>query len=65
MAKVRIGAWTLWRASTDLCKAVGKFGPYLKTIHADNEALMAALAAAEAACGLLAAEAYKLRDFGD
>jgi hypothetical protein len=33
--------------------------------YSENSTLIAALDAAEAACGLLAAEAYKIREVGD
>jgi hypothetical protein len=65
VAKIKIGAWTLWKISTDLCRALNKFSPYLKATYSDNPALIAALVAAEEACNLLKAEAYKLREFGD
>jgi len=65
MAKVKIGAWSLWYISGKLCSALAKFGPYLKATYADNAALLAALAAAETACSQLRTEAYKLRQFGD
>jgi len=65
MAKVKIGAWTLWKISTELCRALNKFSPYLKMTYAANPALIAALVAAEEACNLLKAEAYKLREIGD
>lgn len=57
MAVRRTGLTTLMNLATKMCTLIGKFTPIIQTVYPDSTALHAALASANAACAVLAAEA--------
>jgi hypothetical protein len=59
------GLPTLFRFAQLLCRALSKFTPFIVQKYPDNPALLAALAAAGAACQTLEAEIAKVRTYGD
>lgn len=59
------GVPTLFRFAQLLCRALSKFTPFIIQKYPDNAALLAALAAAAAACQTLEAELIKVRSYGD
>jgi hypothetical protein len=59
----RTGIPTLNDLAKEMCKYVTKFSPGLAIIYASNPALLAALAAASAACAELAKETEKVRSY--
>jgi hypothetical protein len=65
MGSAQQGIPTLSNLSYKLCRALGKFAPILTVTYASNPALLAALAAAQAACAELNKELRKERDYGD
>lgn len=65
MNRTRVGIPTLLLLSTALCRALTKFGHLIEEKYPDNAALLAALAAANAACSILIPELYKVREWGD
>lgn len=56
----RIGFYTLQKTALALCRALAKFSPYIISQYPTNTALLAALAAASAACSTLRAEVAKV-----
>lgn len=58
----RTGIPTIYWVALRLCSLLGKFGPSLAVRYSENAPLLAALVAAQAACGVLATEANKVRD---
>ena len=61
----RDGVPTLLKIANLLCRALAKFGPGIVVKYADNPALLAAYAAAQAACASLNSELAKVREYGD
>ena len=56
---------TLARISLQLCKTVTKATPVITRLYPANDALLAALAAANSACALLVEELEAVREYGD
>jgi len=56
---------TLLRLSLRLCKYVVRATPVITRLYGTNAPLMAALAAANAACAELAQELAQVREYGD
>jgi len=48
-----------------MCKYIVAFTPAIQRAYPSNSALLAALAAANAACGVLASELQEVREYGD
>jgi hypothetical protein len=63
MAK-RTGIPTLLWVAKRLCQLVADYGSVITALYPSNAALIAALAAANAACSTLAAELEMVRDYG-
>lgn len=61
----RTGVPTILRVAKELCRLLALFGPVITARFPDNAALAAAVAAANAACGVLASELEKVREYGD
>jgi hypothetical protein len=59
------GIPTLAKIAQVMCRALGKFTPFIVQKYPDNAALLAALAAAQAACNVLNTELAKVRSYGD
>lgn len=57
----RIGFYTLRKLAYGLCKALPQFSPIIRATFPNNAALLAALAAAEASCGVLVMEIDKAK----
>ena len=64
MAK-RTGVPTLIGVAKRMCDLIVRYGDVIALLYPTNTALIAALAAANAACGVLAAELAKVREYGD
>jgi len=60
----RTGVPTLLWVAKRLCQLVAKYGSTIELLYPTNEALALALAAANTACGVLAAELEKVREYG-
>lgn len=58
----RNGIPTLYRLALRMCNLLDRFYPILAVQYSGNAALLAALAAAQSACGVLAVETNKVRD---
>lgn len=56
---------TLLRVSLAMCKYITRATPIITQLYGTNAALMAALAAANAACAELATELAQVREYGD
>lgn len=61
----RTGVPSLMKVAERLCFLITKFTPVITQLYPTNTALLAALAAANAACGTLDAELAKVREYGD
>jgi len=61
----RTGAPTILLVAKELCRLVTKFTPVLSTVYSGNAALLAALAAANAACAVLVQEITDVTVPGD
>lgn len=61
----RIGVPALMRVARQMCKYIVLFTPAIQRTYPSNSALLAALAAANAACGVLASELQTVREYGD
>lgn len=61
----RTGLSTLHRVARELCRYIGLFTPIIQRLYGDNAALMAALSAANAACGVLVTEIGDVLEYGD
>lgn len=61
----RTGVPSLIKTAQRLCYLITKFTPVITHLYPTNLALLAALAAANAACGTLEAELAAVREFGD
>lgn len=64
MAK-RTGVPSLISIAHELCRLITKFTPVITSLYPSNTALLAALAAANAACAALETELQAVRDIGD
>lgn len=61
----RTGVPSMIKVAQRLCYLITKFTPILTQLYPNNIALLAALAAANAACGTLSAELAAVRETGD
>lgn len=61
----RTGVPSLVDVASELCRLVTKFSPVIASIYPTNTALLAAIAAAGAACETLRIELDKVRETGD
>lgn len=61
----RTGIPSLMEVARRLCILIVKFTPTIQHLYGNNAALMAALAAANAACAVLHTELAAVRDYGD
>ena len=61
----RNGVPTMIQVATRLCQLVAKFTPVITAQFPTNTTLLAALAAANAACGELSAQLALVRETGD
>lgn len=61
----RTGVPTLLYIAKRLCKYITKYSLVIETLYPTNAALIAALAAAQVACGVLASELNSVREYGD
>lgn len=64
MAK-RIGIPAIIAVAKEACRLVTKFTPAITKAYPTNTTLLAALAAANAACAVLVTEAEAVRIYGD
>ena len=64
MAK-RTGVPSLLQVAIRMCDLLNKFSPIITVLYPTNVALLAALAAAEAACHALRDELAAVRETGD
>jgi len=60
----RTGVPAMMEVAKRLCNLVVKFTPVIERLYGENEDLMAALAAANAACATLHAELAEVREYG-
>lgn len=65
MATKRTGVPTLMSIARALCLAITKFTPLIAQRYPENAALLAALAAANAACATLHEQLAIVREYGD
>jgi len=61
----RTGVPALMFVARRLCQLIGDFTPIITQLYGSNAALLAALAAANAACATLHAELAQVREYGD
>lgn len=61
----RTGVPALMDVARRMCQLIVNFTPVIERLYGDNEALMTALAAANAACATLHAELATVREYGD
>lgn len=61
----RTGVPALIGVAHELCRLITKFTPVIQAAYPSNTALLAALAAANAACSALESELVSVREFGD
>ena len=61
----RTGVPSLMFVARRMCALIAKFTPVIQHLYPTNAALMAALAAANAACSVLHAELETVREYGD
>ena len=61
----RTGVPSLIDIASEMCRLITKFTPVISSLYPTNAALLAALAAANAACGVLEDELQKVRETGD
>jgi hypothetical protein len=61
----RTGVPTLLKLAQEMCRLIVKFTPIIQALYGTNTALMAALAAANAACATLVEELAVVRELGD
>jgi len=61
----RTGVPTLLKVAQRLCQLVNDYGPVIAVRYPTNAALLAALAAASAACAVLRDELAQVREYGD
>lgn len=65
MSGQRTGVPTLLATAHLLCKYIVKFTPVIERLYPESPALIAALAAANAACAALGSELQAVREYGD
>lgn len=61
----RIGLATIRALAFKMCRMISTFGPIIARTYPNNDALMAALAASQAACKVLIMEADAALPVGD
>lgn len=61
----RTGIPTILQVAQEMCRLIVKFTPVIQAIYPNNTALLAALAAANAACAELVQEVAAVRELGD
>lgn len=61
----RTGIPSIILVAQELCRLIVKFTPVIQALYPNRSALHAALAAANAACAELVAEAAAVRELGD
>lgn len=61
----RTGVPTILSVAQNLCRLIVKFTPVIQSLYPTNTALLAALAAANAACATLVQEVSAVREYGD
>ena len=61
----RTGIPTLMFLARRMCKMLSAYSGVITKLYPDNTALLAALAAANVACGVLFVELDAVRDYGD
>ena len=61
----KTGVPSLMAVAERLCFLITKFTPVITRLYPDNAALLAALAAANAACAALHVQLAAVRDYGD
>lgn len=61
----RTGIPSLLSVAQIMCRLLTQFTPIITKAYPDNAALLAALAAAQAACAVLNQELSKVRAYGD
>lgn len=61
----RTGVPALMIVARRMCQLITDFTPIITTLYGSNAALMAALAAANAACATLHAQLATVREYGD
>ena len=61
----RTGIPTILEVAQALCRLVTKFTPIIAQLYPTNTALLAALEAANAACGVLVQQLALVREYGD
>ena len=61
----KTGVPSLMAVAREMCRLIVNFTPVIERLYGDNAALMAALAAANAACSALHAELAAVREYGD
>jgi len=61
----RTGVPAMIKVAQEMCRLIVKFTPVIQTLYGSNAALMAALAAANAACAVLVGELAEVRELGD
>lgn len=60
----RLGVPSLIDVAKEMCRLITLFSPIIQRAYPNNAALLAALAAANAACATLHLECEKVREFG-
>lgn len=61
----RTGVPSLITVANELCRLIVKFSPVIQLAYPGNSAVLAALAAANAACAALSEELVAIREIGD
>jgi hypothetical protein len=61
----RTGIPTLHNVAMRLCSLLARYSSVITTLYPNNATLLAALAAASAACSTLTNELAKVREYGD
>lgn len=61
----RTGVPSILKIAQELCRLITKFTPVITALYPGNTALLAALAAANAACATLVEEVSAVREYGD
>jgi len=65
MGSRKTGIPTLMLVARRMCRLLVKFTPIITALYGDNPTLIAALAAANAACEALFLELQEVREYGD
>lgn len=61
----RTGLPILLQLAQNMCRIIVKYTPVIQSLYGDNDALMAALAAANGACAVLVSEVASVIPQGD